>query len=109
MIENPYNWYLECVDYAITNKTSMDYGLLFLIDESAPENVKTSYLKYLDICINPFISRGLHFVKDNHIAGFLETNNPIEQEQIRLFKYLVHQGIIDNSVFSPKIIGLNRP
>jgi len=109
MIENPYNWYLESSKYAIENKYSMDYGLFFLIDEKAPENVQKSYRKYLDLCINPFISMGLHLIEKDHIVGFIETDNPIEKEQIDVFSQLVKNGYIDNSVFSPKVIGLNRP
>ena len=109
MIENPYNWYLECINYAIKNKYSMDYGLFFIIDEKAPESIKQDYKKYLDLCINPFISMGLHLIEHNHIVGFLETDNPVEKEQIDIFNQLVKRGYIDNTVFSPKVIGLNRP
>ncbi|MCQ2173319.1 MAG: hypothetical protein MJZ17_11335 [Bacteroidales bacterium] len=109
MIENPYNWYLECGKYAIENKHSMDYGLFFRIEENAPENVKKSYRKYLDICIKPFISMGLHMIEDNHIVDFVRTDNPIEQEQIELFQYLVDIGYIDNSVFLPKVITGDKP
>lgn len=109
MIENPKQWYLECLDYAIENKNSMDFGLFFLIDDDAPEKIKNSYKKYLDLCIKPFISMGFHLIKDNHISGFIETDNPTAQEQIELFKQLISKGYIDNTVFLPKIIGLNRP
>lgn len=103
MIDNPYNWYLECGEYAIENKNSMDYGFLFLIDNNAPDSVKKSYRKYLDLCIKPFLSMNLHIIKNNHIVGFSDTDNSTELEQIKLFNKLVEKGFINNDVYPPTI------
>ena len=104
MIENPYNWYTECIEYAKENKHAMEYGLFFLIDENAPENAKKCYRKYLDLCIKPFLSNELHILENTRMVGFHETDNSIELEQIELFKKLVQKGYINNDVYPPKII-----
>ena len=104
MIENPYNWYTECIEYAVKNKRSMQYGMFVLLKDNVPENIRNSYKKYLDLCIKPFLSNELHILENNKIIGFLETDNPIELEQIELFKQLVEKGYINNDIFPPKII-----
>lgn len=104
MVENPYNWYTECTTYAVGNKYSLQYGMFFLIKDNAPENIDSVYRKYLDLCIKPFLSNELHILENNRIVGFLKTDNPIELEQIEIFKQLVEKGYINNDIFPPKII-----
>lgn len=106
MIENPYNWYSECAKYAIKNKFHVEYGFLFLIDDKAPQSVKASYMKYIELCIGPFLSNEVHIFKDGHIVGFEPTDNPALQEQIDIYKQLVQKGYINNDVYPPKVIGL---
>ena len=108
MIENPIDWYLECGKYAIDNRYSNQFGLFFLIRDNAPDTIKNIYRKYLDLCIKPFLSLGLFRIKNNNIVDFEETKNPVELEQIELFKQLIKKGYIDNTVFPPRIIGLNN-
>lgn len=104
MIDNPQEWYYECGDYAIDNKYNNEYGFLFLIDNDAPEAVKKTYKKYLELCIKPFLSNGIHIVKNGHIDGFEKTDSPALLEQIELFYQLVQMGYINNDVFPPKVI-----
>lgn len=109
MIENPLDWYNECGKYAIDNQYYSRYGVFFLIKEETPAIVKEKYRKYLDLCIKPFLSNEVHIFKDGHIVGFEPTDNPALQEQIDIFKQLVQKGYINNDVYPPKVIGLNRP
>ena len=55
------------------------------------------------------MSNEIHILENGHITSFEHTDNPALQEQIELFKLLVKKGYIDNNVFPPKVIGLNRP
>lgn len=97
MIENPYNWYLECGKYAKPNKYTMEYGALFLIDDNAPDAVKNIYQKYINLCLKPFISLGLCKFENNRLIGFFEADNPTEQEQVNIIKELIRTGYLDNN------------
>ncbi len=95
----PYEWYLESGKYAIKNKHCMDYGALFLLQPEAPPEAIEAYKKYINLCKKPFMNRNLCLYKNNRVVSFLPTNDPLEQEQIEIFKQLIKDGYINNDPF----------
>lgn len=97
--QEPYKWYLESGKYAIENKYCMEFGALFLLLPEAPPEVIEAYKNYIKLCIKPFMNRNLCLYKNNRIVGFLPTNDPLEHEQIEIFKQLIKDGYINNEPF----------
>jgi len=99
MAENPRDWYEQCGKYAVENKYSMDFGVLFLLKPNAPENIKILFRKYIELCKKPFHALGLNVYKDKCIVGFLPTDDLFEQEQIEIAKRLIETGYLNNNPY----------
>ena len=96
---DPLNWFIKCGKYAIENKYCMEFGAMFRMRSDAPSDVIEAFREYLKLCKKPFLNRGLCLIRNNRVVGFLPTNDPLEQEQIEVFKDLVKEGFIDNDPF----------
>lgn len=99
MRENPREWYEQCGKYAVANKYSMDFGVLFVLKPNAPEHIKDVFRKYIELCKKPFHSLGLNVYENNCIVDFLPTENLFEREQIEVAKQLIKTGYLNNDPF----------
>lgn len=107
MIENPNDWFYHGAKYAIENKTPIQYGCAFLINEDAPESVVTEYKKYLNLIKKVFFSSGVGIFKpvtyegQHHykLIGFNKDLTAYEEEQADIFKKLIADGYVSNDPF----------
>ncbi len=102
MIDNPLKWYNTALKYAIPKQSDKDnndiinYGDVFLIRDSAPEEVKKDFKKYNNLIKKVLYSWDFILFKGiNEIVGFSDDMTEANRERSEIIIKLIKQGYLD--------------
>lgn len=98
MIENPYDWIDDFVEYVI-EPNDPQYGSLVIIADNAPEKAKESFRKYIHLISHAILSWGGFMLRNGVIVEDEETMDEWGKIQFAMFEKLVKQGYIKNDPY----------